>query len=130
MEDFVYFAHSLMSYDGDYERFCLSLIESKFPDVDLFNPNGKVAQTTDEDAMKHCLAAIGDDACKALVFSTSSGMVGKGVMREIVVATARQIPIYAIIGNKIFLTTGVTFTPIDFSNRVYAVANISCACEL
>ena len=127
---FIYFAHSLLSYGNDYEKYCLSLINKTFPNTDVFNPNGQVAQTTDKEAMVHCLAAVNDANCKALVYATTSGVVGKGVMAEIRTAIARPIPVYCVIDNKIFLTSKIDFTPIDFSNRIYAVAHVACHCEV
>lgn len=127
---FLYFAHSLLIYGNDYEKYCLSLIEKTFPNTEVFNPNGRVQQTTDAEAMKHCLAAIADTRCKALVFATTSGIVGKGVMREIMLAQERGLAVYVIIGNKIFYTESVHFTPVNFSERVYAVANVVVHAEV
>ena len=126
----IYFAHSLLIYGNDYEAYCLSLLAKTFANTDIFNPNGQVAQTTDKEAMKICLATVRSPMCKALCFATTSGMVGKGCMTEIRLALDRQLPVYCIMGNKVFLTSSISFTPIDFSNRVYAIANVACHCML
>ena len=78
----IYYAHSRMKYNTMIERYEFALIRKKFPDAEIINPNGTVDQTLPEgDIMQECYKLI--DECNILVFSSISGVIGKGVYREI-----------------------------------------------
>lgn len=78
----IYYAHSRMKYNTLIEQYELALIRQRFPEAEIINPNGLVNQNQDnETAMQECYKLIGE--CNILVFSSISGVIGKGVYREI-----------------------------------------------
>lgn len=78
----IYYAHSRMKYNTLIEQYELALIRQKFPEAEIINPNGTVDQTLpEEDIMQECYKLIGE--CNMLAFSSISGVIGKGVYREI-----------------------------------------------
>ncbi len=91
----IYYAHSRMKYNTLIEQYELALIRQKFPEAEIINPNGTVDQTLpEEDIMQECYKLI--DNCDALVFSSISGVIGKGVYYEIAYACACGIELYKI----------------------------------
>lgn len=91
----IYYAHSRMKYNTMIEQYEIALIRQKFSDAEIINPNGTVDQTAGEEAiMEECYDLI--DNCDALVFSSISGVIGKGVYYEIAEACACGIEPYKI----------------------------------
>ena len=89
----IYYAHSRMKYNTMIEQYELALIRQKFPEAEIINPNGTVDQTLPEgDIMQECYKLIGE--CNMLVFSSISGVIGKGVYYEIVEAYACDVKLY------------------------------------
>ena len=91
----IYYAHSRMKYNTLIEQYELALIRQNFPEAEIINPNGTIDQTLPEDKiMQECYKLIGE--CDALVFSSISGVIGKGVYYEIVEAYACDVKLYKI----------------------------------
>ena len=111
-----YYAHSVLKYNTDVEKYELSLIPGY-----VINPNGNVDQSKSEkEIMGDCLKLI--DMCEDLVFSSVDGVIGKGVADEITYAFMREKPIYYIHGNKLNKIKNIVIKPIENSRtrRVYA----------
>ena len=111
-----YYAHSVLKYNTDVERYETSLIPGTF-----INPNGNVDQTQSEsEIMKDCFRLI--DMCQDLVFSSVDGVIGKGVADEIMYAFMKNMPIYYIFGNKLNKIKTIVIKPIENSKsrRIYA----------
>ena len=115
----IYYAHHLYKYDTKVEEYELDLIRKYFPGDIVINPNGYVDQTgTEERIMKVCLEVIGE--CDALVFSSMSGVVGKGVHDEINKAIDKKMPIYYINRNSIWRVIDINWKMLNESRRIYA----------
>ena len=69
--------------------------------------------------MKDCLDYVSD--CNILVFSSLSGVVGKGVVTEVKRALDLGKRVYYIKDNNLKLAKCPKFKEIGISNRVFAV---------
>lgn len=91
----IYYAHHLWKYGTEIEAWELDLIRQRFPGCEIVNPNGAIEQGRPvEDIMADCLQKVRE--CDALVFSSLSGVIGKGVYNEVKIAKACGIPCYYI----------------------------------
>lgn len=88
----IYYAHHCWKYDTPIEAWELDLIRRRFPGCEIINPNGDINQAlTERTIMNNCLQKV--DECDALVFSSLSGVIGKGVFREVMHAEHRWMPV-------------------------------------
>ena len=89
----IYYAHHLWKYGTEIEAWELDLIRQHFPGWEIVNPNGAIEQgRPSEDIMADCLQKVRE--CGALVFSSLSGVIGKGVYLELMEADRLSLPIY------------------------------------
>lgn len=118
----VYYAHSIEKYGTEIEKYELSLIRDHFFAEDIFNPATEVNQReTEEVIMRHCLEAVRAENCLALVFSTNSGVIGRGVAAEIVEAINHGKRIFEISKDELIQRDAVKLRTIGICGRIYAV---------
>lgn len=117
----IYYAHHIWKYNTLIEEYEMALIKDAIPNAEIINPNGAVEQNaTTEKIMSDCFDWV--DQCDAVVFSSISGVVGKGVVDEVTKAVRQQKPVYYIQDNAVSLITP-TFEKIENSTtgRIYAI---------
>jgi hypothetical protein len=89
----IYYAHHLWKYGTEIEAWELDLIRKRFPGCEIINPNGAIEQGRPaEDIMADCLQKVRE--CDVLVFSSLSGVIGKGVYRELLEASQHSVPVF------------------------------------
>lgn len=112
----------MWKYNTKIEEYELNLIRKIFHDVKIVNPNGDVAQNKSEkDIMSDCFNYVRN--CDAIIFSSLSGIVGKGVVDEVTLAKNLNKKVYYIFNNGIKLVPYINFEVIknSDSNRIYAI---------
>ena len=118
----IYYAHHIWKYNTEVERYEIELIRNKFNNSIIINPNGEVLQERDEsEIMKDCLDYVKE--CDILVFSSLSGVVGKGVVTEVKKALDTGKRVYYIRDNGLYLAEYPKFKEIGVSNRVFAIVS-------
>lgn len=121
----VFYSHHLYKYDTEVEDYELDLIHSKFPNATIINPNGSVDQSKTEcEIMQQCLDFVRDS--DAVIFSSLSGIIGKGVFDELTLAITLNKPIYYVQYDNV-TQVEPTFTIIynrTESRRRYAIVEI------
>jgi hypothetical protein len=121
----VYYAHHMWKYRTKIEEYELDLITAHFGECEIFNPSTDVHQDdTDESIMDKCLRAVRKS--DALVFSSLSGVVGRGVTQEVDLALEEGKEVYLIQNNYLIRAKSILWnliTDINKSNRVYATYN-------
>ena len=118
----IYYAHHLWKYGTEIEAWELELIRQHFPECEIINPNGVIEQgRPSEDIMTDCLRKVIE--CDAVVFSTLSGVIGKGVFQELVEAVSLGRPIYCIQRGEIITESCIRLKLLNPppSDRHYAV---------
>ena len=129
MKKTIYYAHHLWKYDTEIEEFELDIISKKLSEYEIINPN-KYFNFSDEqdeyEIMLECLEKVKE--CEALVFSSLSGIVGRGVYGEVLQALNENKEVYYLKQDKLIRVDRLEFIDIeeDFkSNRTYkAIKNI------
>ena len=116
----IYYAHHLWKYKTDIEHFELRIIKEYFDNCEIFNPSTDINQNlTTAEIMSECLYQVINS--NVLVFSTISGIVGKGVVSEVNTALGNKKPVYMIINDKIKRIRKFRYKIIDRNNYVYAI---------
>lgn len=124
----LYYAHHIWKYDTKIEDYEIEVVKSCFTDgVEIVNPKTAAEQNKDSKLiMEDCLRII--QRCDGLVFSSISGVVGKGVYREVEKALKDNKPIYYIFYNtlhsEITMDNLKIINPDNPNNRVYAEVRI------
>lgn len=122
MKKIVYYAHHQWKYNTPIEQWELSLIEKKLSEYEVFNPSTQFIFSpymTEDEIMVECLEKVKE--CDALVFSSLSGVVGRGVFSEIQKAFEKQIPVFRIVADKILAVNSISFEFCEHrTNRTYA----------
>jgi alpha-glucosidase (family GH31 glycosyl hydrolase) len=112
----------MWKYGTKLEEYEIELIKTYFNEYEIFNPNTDIHQDdTDESIMDKCLRAVRE--CDVLVFSSLSGVVGKGVTQEVDLALEDGKDVYLIQNNYPNKVNSVLWNIIadsNKSNRVYA----------
>ena len=125
MENVIYYAHHLYKYNTKIEDWELELIEEKLPQYVIFNPSTHFTfskEMTEEEIMNICLETVRD--CEALVFSSLSGVVGRGVFSEVSLAMELGKDVYCLHEDDIVKVESVCFRPCKKrSNRTYMVVD-------
>lgn len=82
-EQSIYYAHHQYKYGTREEEYEMDLIKRYFPNSRVFNPSAglKTEGRTEEDIMRECLARVADS--DIVVFSSISGVLGKGAYTEV-----------------------------------------------
>lgn len=125
MENVIYYAHHLYKYNTKIEDWELELIEEKLPQYVIFNPSTHFTfskEMTEEEVMNICLKRVVD--CGALVFSSLSGIVGRGVYSEVRCALVNNKEVYYLKQDKLIKIDYIEFGDIEEkfqSNRTFKV---------
>jgi hypothetical protein len=117
----VYYAHHQWKYGTKIEEYELDLIKKAFPEAEIINPNGAIDQVmTVEQIMNECFRYVLDS--DVVVFSSVSGVVGKGVFDEVNVGKETGKSLYYIYANRLVRSVG-DFEIIQNSEtrRIYAI---------
>ena len=119
----IYYAHSQWEYGTPLEDYNLQIIRSAFPSAEIYNPSKFVDEIASEgEIMLSCFEKI--EQSYLVVFSTLSGVVGRGVTQELLFAESAGKPIYQIYDGKVHLQQEVKIYPIDgeeASGRTFGV---------
>ena len=121
----IYYAFHQWKYDTEIEEFELDIIRKKLPNYEIINPNKYFdfsEDMTEEEIMNICLETV--RACEALVFSSLSGVVGRGVFSEVSLAMELGKDVYYLHEDDIVEVESVCFRPCKKrSNRTYMVVD-------
>lgn len=123
----IYYAHHILKYGTAIEAHEIDLIKDNFPDAEIINPSIDIEQLkegrTVENIMEDCFFRI--RTCDSLVFSTLSGVIGRGVFAEIAFAESLDKDVYEIIDGKLVQSyCGCNIKTLDASNnKFYAIAH-------
>lgn len=117
----IYYAHHVWKYNTEIENYELEIIKKHFLNPDIINPNGMVDQSMTEcQIMSECLKLV--SCSDVLVFSSISGVVGKGVVDEVKQAQVKNVKVYYLSNNKLKAFKGMfTTIPNSTTKRIYAV---------
>lgn len=90
----IYYAHHMWKYDTKEEEEEIKLINNKFKNSVIINPNGWVVQVGNEEyIMEQCLQLVRNSSI--IVFSSiEDGVIGKGVYDEVHEAYHNDLEIY------------------------------------
>ena len=121
----VYYAHHQWKYNTPIEAYELDVIKNNFQGYDIFNPSidltfDKNNPPHDDIIMLECFNAIRE--CQYLVFTSLSGVIGKGVFKEIKYARSQKIPVYYLTNNEIiqYLKSPIMECDENKTNKIYA----------
>lgn len=116
----VYYAHHVWKYGTEIEAWELDLIRQFFDRYKIINPRDAIEQgRPEENIMADCLQKVKE--CDAFVFSSLSGVIGKGVYREIRHAARLGRPAYYLHHGRIEEAKNVRLQTIHpQSDRAYA----------
>lgn len=119
----VYYAHHMWKYNTPIEEHELEVIKAHFPEYKIINPNRDIQQScVESETIMNCFEALMES--DIFVFSTVSGVVGKGVCIEIQFAEYCKMPIYELKDNSLFKTDRVNIYLTNSGNtRAYAVVH-------
>lgn len=118
----IYYAHHLFKYDTKIEEYEINLIKKYLPDYKILNPNGDILHedlTNEEKIMAKCIDKV--SGAESLVFSSLSGVIGKGVYDEVNHAMNLGKEVYYIHDNKVEPCACIGFEIINESRRIYAI---------
>ena len=125
MKKIVYYAHHQWKYDTPIEQWELSLIEKKLSKYEVFNPSTQFIFSpymTEDEIMLECLDKVKE--CDALVFSSLSGVVGRGVYLEVLQALNTGKEVYYLKQDKLIRIKYIKFKDVEEkfkSNRTFKV---------
>lgn len=121
----IYYAHHLYKYDTKIEEYEIDLIHKILPCYDILNPNGDIKHedlSDEQKIMDKCLSEISKDNVIGVVFSSISGVIGKGVYDEVNHALSLGKEIYYIYNNTIEKCSNISFELTNQnSGRFYAI---------
>jgi hypothetical protein len=121
---YIYYAHHLYKYNTKIEEYEINLIHRELPEYQILNPNGDIIHenlSNEEQIMHKCLLEVSRNDMLALVFSSISGVIGKGVYDEINQARSLGKKIYYIYNNTLHECNHICFNIINESRRLYAI---------
>lgn len=123
----IYYAHHMWKYDTNIEKFELDLIKAKFKNDTIINPNGDIDFSPFngdiEEEMEECYRIV--EKCDAVVFSSLSGVVGRGVVGEVNKAIELGKNLYYLENDTIKKVETLNFKLTNRSNSLFAtVANL------
>ena len=120
----IYYAHHMYKYGTEIEKFEIELIKEKLKNCKILNPNGDINFSNcnnGEEEMNLCYENL--SSCDAIVFSSLSGIIGKGVFGEVMYANRNDKDIYYIENDEIKKVEDFKFKILNRSNRIYAKIN-------
>lgn len=125
MKKKIYYGHHLYKYNTPIEDFELSIIREKLSDYEIFNPSTQFIfspHMTEDEIMLECLEKVKE--CDALVFSSLSGVVGRGVYLEVLQALNTGKEVYYLKQDKLIRIKYIKFKDVEEkfkSNRTFKV---------
>ena len=120
----IYCAHHMNKYNTNEEIKEINLIEEKFKDYLIINPNGWICQENSNQAiMNQCYHFV--KMSDITVFSSYNGIVGRGVYEEVTVALKNNKEAYYIFENNFYKINSKEFEKVKkfnivLTNREYA----------
>ena len=97
----LYYAHHMFKYNTKEEEQEIELIDKKFPDFLIINPNGWISQHNSEQAvMNQCYHFV--KMSDVLVFSSLDTIIGRGVYEEVQVALENNKDVYYLLDNDFY----------------------------
>ncbi len=91
----LYYAHHMFKYNTKEEKQEIELIEKKFPNFLIINPNEWICQDNSEQAiMNQCYHFV--KMSDILVFSSLNTIIGRGVHEEVQLALEENKDVYLI----------------------------------
>lgn len=126
MSKTIYYGHHQFKYGTKVEEYELKVINNYFSDenICIVNPSTGIKQGRAENAiMTDCLSAVRN--CDIFVFSSMSGVIGKGLYTEIQTALLNNKPIFEIYGNTLTKVNDIEFELLNSDTpREYAVYKV------
>ena len=124
----LYYAHHMFKYNTKEEKQEIELIEKKFPNFLIINPNGWISQHNSEQAvMNQCYHFV--KMSDVVVFSSLDAIIGRGVYEEVQLALEDNKDVYYLSDNNFYKITLKDFLKINIiynetnSFRKYASVN-------
>ena len=97
----LYYAHHTFKYNTKEEKQEIELIEKKFPNFLIINPNGWIYQDNSEQAiMNPCYHFV--KMSDILVFSSLNTIIGRGVHEEVQLALEENKDVYYLLDNNFY----------------------------
>lgn len=119
----IYYAHSQWEYGTPQEEYNIQLIKRAFRNAEILNPSEFInPNDTEGEILLSCMNKI--ELCPVVVFSTFSGIVGRGVAQELLFAESAGKLVYEIYGGKVHLTKDIRIEQLKgegASDRTYGV---------
>lgn len=108
----LYYAHHMFKYNTEEEKQEIELIEKKFPNFLIINPNGWICQDNSEQAiMNQCYHFV--KMSDVLVFSSLNTIIGRGVYEEVEVALENNKDVYYLSDKNFYKITLKDFLKIN-----------------
>ena len=97
----LYYAHHMLKYNTKEEKQEIELIEKKFPNFLIINPNEWICQDNSEQAiMNQCYHFV--KMSDVLVFSSLNTIIGRGVHEEVQLALEENKDVYYLLDNNFY----------------------------
>ena len=97
----LYYAHHVFKYNTKEEKQEIELIEKKFPNFLIINPNEWICQDNSEQAiMNQCYHFV--KMSDILVFSSLNTIIGRGVYEEVQLALEENKDVYYLLDNNFY----------------------------
>ena len=97
----LYYAHHIFNHNTKEEKQEIELIEKKFPNFLIINPNGWIYQDNSEQAiMNQCYHFV--KMSDILVFSSLNTIIGRGVYEEVQLALEKNKDVYYLLDNDFY----------------------------
>ena len=97
----LYYAHHMCKYNTKEEKQEIELIEKKFPNFLIINPNGWICQDNSEQAiMNQCYHFV--KMSDVLVFSSLNTIIGRGVYEEVQLAVEKNKDVYYLLDSNFY----------------------------
>ena len=121
----IFYSHHLYKYGTKIEEMEIRMIKEQFPDAEIFNPATDIDQNMPtENIMQECVKQV--NSSDVVVFSTLSGLIGKGCFTEISEAFRAGIPLFVISGNSVVKVDNFSYhLTKSGNNREYAVVSVN-----
>lgn len=117
----IYYAHHQWKYDSKIEHHEIEIIAKTFIGEEIINPNGTLIQeNTEGEIMLQAFNIINE--CDIFVYSTLSGVIGKGLLQELLFAQSASKEIWELCDGKLCYVDHVEIALTNNNNnRFYAI---------
>ena len=97
----LYYCHHMFKYNTKEEKQEIELIEKKFPNFLIINPNEWICQDNSEQAiMNQCYHFV--KMSDVLVFSSLNTIIGRGAYEEVQLALEENKDVYYLLDNNFY----------------------------